>query len=119
MMRKNWLNLIPSLVVGVGIILSTFIAMLTADSGWLVLVGPLVLALAFVGADMLDSRQRGESLRPSPGALIVGSAVLLTGLIVTLRDPNLVRTLFPVIGPAIWVTLLLRPEGRRKVCRYI
>ena len=119
MTRKYGFNLSPSLLVGIGIIVSTLIAVVTADFGWWVLAGPLLLALAFVGADMLDSRMRGESSLPSPGVLILGSAILLVGLIVTLRDPDLVKTLIPVIGPAVWVTLLLRPEGRRNACRYI
>lgn len=117
MTRKCWFNLGPSLLVGVGILVSTLVAVLAAESGWMVLAGPLLLALAFVGADMLDSRQRAESAHPSPGALILGGAILLAGLIVTLRDPSLVKTLIPVIGPTVWVTLLLRPDGRRKVCR--
>jgi hypothetical protein len=117
MTRKYWLDLGPSLLVGVGIVVSTLIAVLAAESGWLILAGPLLLALTVVSADVLGSRLRGESSGPSRAALLLGGSFLLAGVIVTLRDPSLVKTLIPVIGAASWVTLLVSPEGRRKPCR--
>jgi hypothetical protein len=118
MTRKHWLDLGPSLLVAGGIIVSTLVAVLTAESGWLVLAGPLLLALSVVGADVLASRLRGESSGPSRAALIMGGACLLSCLIVALRDPSLVKTLIPVLGGPTWVTLfLLRPEGRPRACR--
>jgi hypothetical protein len=119
MTRKDWLDLGPSLLVGAGIVVATLIAVLAAESRWLVLAGPLLLALTVVSADVLGARLRGESSGPSRAALFLGGAFLLAGLIVNLRDPSLVKTLIPVIGAASWVTLLLRPEGRRKPCRGI
>jgi hypothetical protein len=116
MTRKYWLGLSPSLLVGAGIVVSTLIAVRAAGSGWWVLAGPLLLALAVVSADLLDSRLRGESSGPSWAALILGGAFLLAGSIVTHRDPSLVKTLIPVLGTASWVTLLLRPAGRRRTC---
>jgi hypothetical protein len=116
MTPKYWLDLSPSLLVGAGIVVATFIAVRAGESGWLVLGGPLLLALAVVGADALDSRLKGESSGPSWAAVILGVAFLLAGLIVARRDPSLVKTLIPIIGSAAWVTLLLRPEGRRKTC---
>jgi hypothetical protein len=117
MTRKDWLDLGPSLLVGAGIVVSTLIAVLAARSGWLILGGPLVLALAVVSADVMDSRLRGESSGPSRAALLLGGAFLLASAIVALRDPSLVKMLIPVFGAAGWVTLLLRPGGRRKPCR--
>ena len=119
MPRKYWLDLCPSLLIGTGIVASTLVAVLAAPSGWLVLAGPLLLALAVVSADVLDSRLRGASSGPSRAALILGGAFLLAGVIVAVRDPSLVKTLIPVFGAAGWVTLLLRPEGRGKSCRSV
>ncbi len=116
MTRKYWLDLGPSLLVGAGIVLSTLIALLAAKSGWWVLTGPLLLALAVVSADVWDSRLRGKSSRPSWAALILGGAFLMAGLIVTLRDPSLVKTLLPIFGALCSVTLLFRSEGQRKSC---
>ena len=119
MKRKFWPDLGPSVLVGAGIIVSTFIAVQTTESTWWVMAGPLVLAGTFVGADVMDSRLRGESSAPTWGALLLGVVFVLAGVIVALRDPSLVKTLVAVIGPATWVTVLLRPEGPRKACRWI
>lgn len=117
MTRKYYLELAPSLLLAVGIVVSTFIAVMAAESGWLVLAGPLGLALTVVSADMLDSRLRGESAGPSGVALIFGITFLLAGVIVALRDPSLVKMLIPVIGSTAGVTILLRSKGGRKPCR--
>ncbi len=60
--RRPWLELAPSLLLASGIVLSALVAVRTASPGWMVLAGPLVLALAVVGADLLTSRLRGEAL---------------------------------------------------------
>jgi len=118
MNRKHWLDLGPSLLVGAGIIVATLITKRAPESGWWVLSGPLLLALAVVSADGWGSRLRGDSALPSRAALILGGAFLLAGSIMTLRDPSLVKTFLPVLGVASWGTLLLRPEDR-KACRGI
>jgi hypothetical protein len=106
--------------VGAEIAVSTLIAVRAAESRWLVLGGPLVLALAVASADVLASGLRGESSGPSWAAVLLGGSILLAGLIVARRDdPGIVKTLIPVIGVAAWVTLLLRPESRRKTCKGI
>ena len=110
MTRKHWIDLSPSLVVGVGIIASTLVAVLAAESGWLVLAGPLLLALTVVSADVLHSRLKGRSSGPSWAALLLGGAFLLAGMIVG-RDPSLVSTLIPTCGSAAWIILLTHPES--------
>ncbi len=117
MTRKYWLDLGPSLLIATAIVVSTLIASLAARSGWLVLASPLLLALAVVGADVLNSRLRGNPSGPSRASLILGGAFLLAGWIVAQSDPTLVKTLIPVSGAAAWVTLLPRSRHRRKPCR--
>jgi len=117
MTRKDWLDLGPSLLMGAGIVVATLLTVLAAESGWLVLAGPLFLALAVVSADVLGARGRGESAGPPWAALLLAGALLLAAWTVSLRDPGLVKTLIPGMGVASWVTLLLRPNGRRKTCR--
>jgi hypothetical protein len=119
MTRKVWLDLVPSLLVGAGVVGSTLVAVLAAGSGGLVLAGPLLLALAVVSADVVESRLRGKASGPSWPALLLGGSFLWAGLIVAFRDPNLVKALLPVFGAAAWVTLLLRPRSPRKTCRGI
>jgi len=117
MTRRYWLSLSPSLLVGVGIIISTLIAARFAHSLPLVLAGQLLLALAIVSADVLGSRLRGETAGPSPAALILGVSFLLAGSIVALRDPSLVKAFIPLSGAGAWVVLLGSSEASRKACR--
>lgn len=120
MTRNHWIDLGPGLVVGIAIVVSTWVTMRAAELGWLVLAGPLGLALGMVSADMLRARLKGKSARPSAAALLMGSTFLLAGLIAMLRDPGLVATLIPTTGSVAWVTIfLLRPEGRRTACNQI
>jgi hypothetical protein len=116
MQRRFWFDLVPSLLIGLGIIAATLIAKRAADSGWLVLLAPLALSLTVVGADMLNSWLRGEPVRPSVGALLLGAAFLLAGGIVAARKPSLVATMIAVSGASAWVTLLLSPGQRRRAC---
>jgi hypothetical protein len=116
MTRKAWFDLSPSLLMGVGIIASTWVSVVAARSGGPVLAGPLLLALAIVGVDVLGSRLRGGPSRPSAAALIVAGAFVLGSWIVALRDPSLVKTFIPLLGATSWPVLLLRSERRRKPC---
>jgi uncharacterized membrane protein YwaF len=117
MMPKHWYELTSSLLVAAGIILATFVAKRVDGSGFVVLAAPLMMALTVVGADMLNSRLRGGSPRPSWGALIMGAAVLLSSWILITRDPGLVKTMLPLTGTTSWVVLLSRAEDRRKICK--
>lgn len=76
----------------------------------MVLLAPLVLAVAVLGADALDSRLHEKSPLPSWAALI------LAGAIMTLRDPSLFKTFGPIIGAAGYGALFIRAKGTRKRC---
>lgn len=112
MTRQRWAELGPSLIVGVGIVLSTFIAVRMATSGMFVLLGPLCLALALVVADLAGARLRGSSRAPSHAVWLMGGAVVLASGILALRDPKLVKLFVPVTGAAGSITLWL-PDRRR------
>jgi hypothetical protein len=116
MARKTWIELGPSLMAGAGIIVSTLTASLAAKAGWLVMAGPLVLALAVVGADLLASRLQGRSSDPSPAALLLGVSFLVAGAIVASRDPGLVKPLLPTFGIMGWVALRPSFQRRRQPC---
>jgi uncharacterized integral membrane protein len=116
MKKKRWLlDLAPGLLVGLGLIAASLIATLTLERGGWILAGPLVLALALLGADMAESRRRGSSLRPSFTAMILACTILISSLIVTTRDPRLLLTFLPVIGVTLWFPLFYQP--RRAPCR--
>ncbi len=116
MTRKFLPELAPSVLMGAGIILATLIAR-SAGSSSMLLAAPLLLACALVLADALSSRLRGEASAPSLAAWILGGALMLASLILTLRDPRLVGTLIPIIGSSHWIVLLLRHQKQRSACR--
>lgn len=119
MTRTHWRNLGPTLLVALGIVVATLVAKRMADSGWWVMAGPMLLALSVVCADLFQARLRGERPLPSAGALLIGCTFLAAGFVVALRDPGLVKLLIPVVGASCWLTVLSRPDGRRRTCRYI
>ncbi|MFZ6658974.1 hypothetical protein [Undibacterium sp. TJN19] len=112
MTKKYWFGLGPSLLLGAGIVISTLIAVLAEESRWLVLAAPLLLTLAVISADVLESRLRKKSSTPSAAALIFAVAFLLAGVILAFSDPESLKTFMPILGVAAWVTLLLRPNHR-------
>ena len=116
MARKHWLELGPSLLVGAGILASTWVATLAEASGWLVLVGPLLLAIAYASAVMLDSRLSGRSPDVSAAAMLLGVSFVLAGLILFLHGGDHVVEFIPIMGAAGWVTLLPRRGNRRASC---
>jgi hypothetical protein len=116
MTRKYWLSLTPNLLIAVGVLASTYVAVHTAKSEWLVLAAPFVLSSAILGADVWDSRLRGKLSGPSPAALLLAGAFLLACVSVTLSDPGMVKTLIPILGAASWVTLQ-RSKNQPKTCR--
>ena len=119
MTRKYLLGLGPSLLLGAGIVTATWSAALAAESGWLVMAGPLLLALAITAADAMARRLRGERTMPSPVALILAGALFLAGLVADVRDPNLIMTLIPLVGAGSWVALQQRSATRRRTCTVV
>jgi hypothetical protein len=116
-MARNWVSLSPAFVMALAILVSTAIAKRTSHSTWLVLTGPLLLALAIVAADVLASSLRGKYSGPSWGALIVGTALLAACVILAVRDPARVLAMIPVLGGACAVVVLVSGAAeRRKAC---
>jgi uncharacterized protein YqgC (DUF456 family) len=116
MTKKYWLSLTPSLLIAVGIIAASYVAVHTAKSEWMVLAAPLVLSSAILGADVWASRLRGKIAGPSPASLFLAGSFLVACVSVTLTDPGIVKTLIPILGAASWVTLP-RPKDQRNICR--
>jgi hypothetical protein len=80
MTRKAWFDLSPSLLMGIGIVASTWISVVVARSGGPVLAGPLLLALAIVGGDVLGSRPRGAALRAPAQSVCDRASVITPGI---------------------------------------
>jgi len=103
---------ITSLVVAAAILVSTWLAVQAAGSGWLVLAGPLLLAIAIVSADTLKRRLDPAAAHPALVAFVLAIAVLCSATIVALSDPTRVAVLLPVLGAGGWLPLLARTRAR-------
>jgi uncharacterized membrane protein SirB2 len=112
MKRAYWIGLVPSLLLATGIIASTVVAVLTSESGWFVLAGPVVMAFAVVGASALVNRSRGDSQGALRVALILGAVLLLAGAILALRDPSRVVMMMPVLGAGAAASVVVS-HGKR------
>lgn len=119
MYRPSWLSLIPSIVLALAILMSTGIAVATANSGWWVLAGPLVMAFALVGTSLLGHRQAEGTPGNTRVALILGAALMLASVLVALRDPADVAALLPVLGACIAAPLGMRMDRGYTVSRCV
>jgi uncharacterized membrane protein SirB2 len=98
MKSRKWMDRIPSVLVAVGVIVSTAVSVATAEAGWLTLAGPGILALTMVGAWALGNRQPEASRAGLRLVLILAAAVLMASVIAALGDPAHVSTLMPILG---------------------
>jgi len=114
---KSWARLIPAIAVAVAILVGTAIAKRTSDSRWLVMAGPLLLALVAVGADVLAFRLQGEKRGPSTPTLLLVMAFVAACGILALGDPTQVATMIPILGAGAAVTISARSMGKQRVCR--
>jgi uncharacterized membrane protein len=110
MTRKDALALVPTLIVGVAIVVSTFIMVRTRHSAWQGLAGPLLLASSVVVADVLTLRLRGDYSGPTRAGLTAAVAIAISGLVLIGMN---VKTADMFI-PLCWIAVM--PRGRRRVC---
>lgn len=108
MQKRTWLNYTPSLLVALGIIAASYLAV-RAGFGWQTLVAPLALAAAVIAADLLESRLCGRHPQPTPGALILAASFLLACMTIGIGDPQAIKDLMPTLGAVASMTVLLRP----------
>ena len=59
MNRYHLMDLVPSIILALGILASAGVAAITTASGWLVMAGPLVMVLAMIAAGLVDCRRNG------------------------------------------------------------
>lgn len=116
MSHKSWRDRVPSLLLGAGIVAATCTASLAEASGWLVLLGPLVLAITFVLAAKLAAGRTGRSPDVFAATLSIAMSFALAGLILFLRGGHRVVEFIPIMGVAGWVSFLQRSGNRRTSC---
>jgi transcriptional regulator with XRE-family HTH domain len=114
---KSWARLIPAIAVALAILVGTAIAKHTSDSRWLVMAGPLLLALVAVGAEVLAFRLQGEKRGPSTPTLLLVTGFVGACAIVSLGDPTQVARMIPVLGATAALPISVRFLGKKNACR--
>ena len=109
-MKQNWIG--PA-ILATAIIMGTLLSVVTSSLRWLVLSGPLLLAVATFGVGVLYNR----FYQPSRGrlwtSLIIGVTIITASAIVAQNDPDYVAQMLPIIGAGTVVVLMNFP---RKSC---
>lgn len=111
MQRHSWTALAPSLFLAAGILASTGIAVVTADTGQWALAGPLVMSLVIVGTGVHAARGSAAA-GTIRSALFLAAALLLACALVAWRDPAEVAAVLPVLGACVAAPLGMRLESR-------
>ena len=96
--RQVLLELSPSMVLALGILLATQASVMAAQSGFLVLIGPVLLGLSVLIADSIAGRLMGKSLKPAPAALILAGTFILAGAILLPSGARFIQEMIPVLG---------------------
>jgi transcriptional regulator with XRE-family HTH domain len=115
---RNPNQLVPYIVVAIGMILASLVGVRTAHFGWLVMAGPLLLALTLLGADVLAFRLQGKKRRPSTPTVFFSFAFLAACAIVASGDPAQVPTMIPILGSGGALTIPMRSQNRW-ACRWL
>ncbi len=104
-MQKRYQRILPSLVLALGILAATGIAVLAPETGWLVLAGPLALAGSVVAASVLQHRLLPGSQTSLRVGIALGAIFFVAAVIVALRDPTQVASIIPILGGGAVVVL--------------
>ncbi len=91
----RWL---PALVVGVGILAATALAVALPPSGWASVVVIAALVLALLGADLVRSLGTGQRWRPSPVVLVIAGTIAVACGILATSGPDRFVPMIPILG---------------------
>ena len=91
-------GIVPSLLLAIGIIVSTVLVSLLADVSWLILAGPVFMAVTLVGASALIRQPHASRRKAIGGATILGASLIVAGVIVVLTDRTMLMLMMPVFG---------------------
>jgi hypothetical protein len=116
-MNHTLSNLGPALFLAVVMLVATALAVAAPHASWTAVAGPLLLALALVGTDLVDRRRSGRRLLPSPSVLLVAATLLVACGIVASRGLDRLAGMFPILGSCAAVPIILRHKGAPTSCR--
>ena len=113
---KIWKSLLPSIVLALGILASSAVARQTADSGWVVIAGPLIMVLSVIVASILGRRLNQTDTSTFRVAVMLGAVIVVTAGILWFRDPSRLAEAMPMLGVAVAFPFILNSRSRRDHC---
>jgi hypothetical protein len=98
MTKQLWHELSPSIILALGIIVATQASGLAEQLGALVLIGPVLLGLSVLAADVAAARLRGKAFMPAPAALILAGTFIIAAMIMLPNGARFIQGMIPVMG---------------------
>jgi hypothetical protein len=98
MTKQIWHELSPSIILALGIILATHASGLAEQFGALVLIGPVLLGISMLAADVAAARLCGKAFLPAPAALILAGTFLIAAMIMLPNGARFIQGMIPVMG---------------------
>jgi hypothetical protein len=116
-MKRTLSNLVPALLLAVAILAATALAAAAPHAPWTAAAGPLLLALAIAGTDLIQRRHgAGRRFLPSPSALLLAAAILAASGIVASGGVARLAAAMPILGTGASLPVILRPAGAHTSC---
>lgn len=116
MTKKLWHKLSPSIILAFGIILATQASGLAEQFGALVLIGPVLLGLSVLAADVAAARLRGKVFLPAPAPLILAGTFILAAAILLPNGARFIQEMIAVMGITALLTNSQWTHGRVPNC---
>ena len=107
-MNHTLSNLGPALFLAVVMLVATALVAAAPHASWAAVAGPLLLALALVGTDLVQRRRSGRGSLPSASVLLLAAALLVACGLVASRDLGRLAGMIPILGSCVAVPVILR-----------
>lgn len=103
------IQLLPSLLMALGIIVASLVMKFLPDLP--TFVGPVVLGLAIGLACIVDTRLHDNIPAARVFVRVTISAILIACIVMFVDDATSLRQMIPILGAMAWVSLLERPAA--------
>jgi len=111
-MNRNLSNLAPSLFLALVILIATALTVAAPHESWTAAAGPLFLALALIGFDVVQRRRSGGHRSPvSVTVLVLAASILVSCGIVAYYNFGQLALMIPILGSSIVTPLLLQKDA--------
>jgi len=112
MTKSGTMGIVPSLLLGFGVLASTILSVLFSHSAWLVLLGPATMATVMIGTSALGPLPNVARRRAVWMSIILGAALILASVIVAIGEPEMLALVLPVLAGSSAGVLVTTPLSK-------